>query len=99
LNHGSRKGRHGFSEKGELVKSSNAFNTSGTSPTEKPAFDFVVRDEGTIWLFTPQTPAAFEFLSEHIHDAMYFGSSLAVDHRCVEGLLAGLAEHNLTAVR
>src|SRR5208337_4986425 len=53
-------------------------------------FDFVVRDEGTIWLFTPLTRAALQFLSEHIQeDAQYFGDSLAVDHRCVEGLLHG----------
>jgi hypothetical protein len=61
--------------------------------------DFVVRDEGTIWLFTPLTPAALRFLSEHIQDdAQYFGDSLAVDHRCVEGLLDGLQEHGLMAV-
>jgi hypothetical protein len=62
--------------------------------------DFVVRDEGTIWLFTPLTPAAVQFVSEHIQeDAQYFGDSLAVDQRCVEGLLHGLKEHGLKAVR
>jgi hypothetical protein len=62
--------------------------------------DFVVRDEGTIWLFTPLTPAALRFLSEHIQDdAQYFGDSLAVEHRCVESLLHGLQEHGLKAVR
>ena len=62
--------------------------------------DFVVRDEGTIWLFTPLTPAALQFLSEHIQEgAQYLGDSLAVDHRCVDGLLHGLQEHGLKAVR
>ncbi len=62
--------------------------------------DFVVRDEGTIWLFTPLTPSALQFLSEHIqNDAQYFGDSLPVDHRCVEGLLRGSQEHGLKAVR
>ena len=53
--------------------------------------DFVVRDEGTIWLFTPLTPSALQFLSEHIQDdAQYFGDSLVVEHRYVEDLLLGL---------
>jgi hypothetical protein len=82
------------------VKSSSTFHTSGSSPTEKPVFDFAVRDEGTIWLFTPQTAAAFDFLSEHIQeDAQYFGDSLAVEHRYVYDLLVGLREHGLKAVR
>jgi hypothetical protein len=99
-NHGSRKGRNGFSEKGEPVKSSNTFHTSGSSPTEHPVFDFVVRDEGTIWLFTPLTPVASQFLFDHIHeDAQYFGPSLAVEHRYVYDLLVGLREHGLRAVR
>lgn len=58
--------------------------------------DFVVRDEGTIWLFTPLTPRALQFLSEYIQeDAQYFGDSLAVEHRYVEGLLHGLREHGM----
>jgi hypothetical protein len=62
--------------------------------------DFVVRDEGTIWLFTPLTPPALQFLSEYIQeDAQYFGDSLAVEHRYVEALLNGLQEHGLKAVR
>jgi hypothetical protein len=62
--------------------------------------DFIVRDEGTIWLFTPLTPAAFEFLADHIQsDAHYFGQSLAVEHRFVYDLLIGLREHGLKAVR
>jgi hypothetical protein len=62
--------------------------------------DFLVSDEGTIWLFSPVTPAAFEFLSEHIEeDALYFGTSLAVEHRFVYDLLIGLREHGLRAAR
>jgi hypothetical protein len=62
--------------------------------------DFNVLDEGTIWLFTPLTPLAFEFLSEHIQEgAQYLGPSLAVGHRHVYDLLIGLREFGLTAVR
>jgi hypothetical protein len=62
--------------------------------------DFVVRDEGTIWLFTPLTPAALRFLCEHIQeDAQYFGDSLVVEHRCVEGLLVGMKELGRSSTR
>jgi hypothetical protein len=62
--------------------------------------DFIVRDEGTICLFTPLTPTALQFLSEHIQgDAQYFGDSLAVEHRFVYDLLIGLREHGLKAAR
>lgn len=78
----------------------DSFVASGNSPTEKRIFDFAVYDEGTIWLFAPQTPAAFEFLSKHIQeDAHYFGDSLAVEHRFVYDLLIGLREYGLKAVR
>jgi len=78
----------------------DSFVASGNSPTAKPVFDFVVHDEGTVWLFTPLSPAAFDFLSQHIqHDAQYFGPSLAVEHRYVYDLLIGLREHGLRAVR
>jgi hypothetical protein len=61
--------------------------------------DFIVRDEGTIWLFTPQSESASEFLRDHIEDeAQYFGTSLVVSHNYVDGLLVGLKEHGLSAV-
>jgi hypothetical protein len=76
----------------------DSFVASGSSPTERPFFDFRVHDEGTIWLFTPLTPAAFEFLADHVQsDAQYFGPSLAVEHRFVYDLLIGLREHGLKA--
>lgn len=78
----------------------DSFVASGSSPTENRGFDFVVRDEGTIWVFAPQSPAALQFLSEHIQEgAQYFGESLVVEHRYVYDLLIGLREHGLRAVR
>jgi hypothetical protein len=62
--------------------------------------DFVVRDESSVWLFTPLTLAALQFLSECIQpDAQYFGDSLVVEHRHVYDVLIGLREHGLRAVR
>jgi hypothetical protein len=77
----------------------NSVNETRQEVQAVRSIDFVVRDEGTIWLFTPLTPSALRFLSEHIQDdAQYFGDSLAVEHRFVDGLLHGLAEHGLKAV-
>jgi hypothetical protein len=74
---------------------SDSFVASGNSPTQSSP-DFAVRSEGTIWLFEPQPPAAFAFLSEHIQDdAQYFGPSLVVNHSCVYDLLIGLRKHGL----
>jgi hypothetical protein len=102
LNHGQRKAGDGLESSPPVItsRSSNPPRSSSSSPTENPVFDFAVRDEGTIWLFTPQTAAAFDFLSEHIQeDAQYFGYSLAVEHRFVHDLLVGLRDHGLEAVR
>ena len=72
----------------------------GKKSKRSDVIDFVVRDEGTVWLFTPLTPAALQFLSKHIQDdAQYFGDSLVVEHRYVEDLLLGLTEQGLKAVR
>jgi hypothetical protein len=78
----------------------NPTNETRQEVQEVSRFDFAVRDEGTIWLFTPQTAAAFDFLTDHIQpDAIYFGPSLIVEHRFVYDLLIGLREHGLRAVR
>jgi hypothetical protein len=72
---------------------------STTPEVQTPNHDFVARSEGTIWIFTPLSHAASEFLSEHIQeDAQYFGSSLCVEHRFVYDLLIGIREHGLRAV-
>jgi hypothetical protein len=78
----------------------NSANLTRQEVQEVSRFDFEVRDEGSIWLFTPVSPSAFDFLSEHIQPgAQYFGDSLAVEHRFVYDLLIGLREHGLRAVR
>jgi hypothetical protein len=62
--------------------------------------DFVVRPEGSIWLFTPQSPNALSFLAEFIsEDAIYWGPSLVCEHRYVYDLLVGLRHHGLTTER
>jgi hypothetical protein len=78
----------------------NSINNTRQEVQAVRRIDFIVRDEGSIWLFTPLSPAALRFRSEKIQeDAQYFGDSLVVEHRYAYGLLIGLREHGLTAVR
>src|SRR5882762_8416537 len=84
-NHGSRNGRNGLeSRPGVILKSKT------TSP------DFSIEGEGcfcTVYLLRPLTPAAFEWIEQHIpEDAQRLGNAIAVEHRYIgpiaEGILA-----------
>ena len=65
---------------------------SGSSPTP----DFSIEGEGhfcTVYLLVPLTPAAFDWIEEHIPgDAQRLGTAVAVEHRYIgpiaEGILA-----------
>lgn len=73
--------------------------TDGTPTicTPRKTSDFHVRDEGTIWLFTPLTAAANEFISEHVEeDALFYAGSLVVEHRYVVDLVDGILDEGLT---
>lgn len=58
--------------------------------------DFVVRDAGTLLLFSPLTPAARTFIEEHVvGEVTWFGNALVCERRfglpLAEGILsAGL---------
>jgi hypothetical protein len=78
----------------------NSINNARQEVQAVRRVDFLVRDEGTIWLFTPLTPAALQFLSKQVQeDAQYFGDSLPVEHRYVSDRIVGLRDHNLKVVR
>lgn len=48
----------------------------------------------SVYLITPLTPECNDWLKENVsEDAPYLGRSLAVDHRYVEDLVAGLREN------
>lgn len=50
--------------------------------TDTTTTDIEIRNEGTIFLFTPCSPAGSEFLAEHApEDAQWFGPALVVEHR------------------
>ena len=47
----------------------------------------------SVYLITPLTTECGDWLRENVsEDAMYFGPSLAVEHRYVENLVLGLQE-------
>jgi hypothetical protein len=56
--------------------------------------DVLVRDEGTIFLFSPLTTRAREWIAEHV-DAQWFGDSLVVEHRYARALAAGMQQDDL----
>ena len=54
-------------------------------------FDVLVRNEGSIFMVNPMTPAAKEWISEHIpDDAQYFGRALIVEHRYIDDIIEGM---------
>lgn len=59
--------------------------------------DFTVRNEGSIFLLTPQTDAAREWADEHLpDDAMTFGPSTVVEHRYIGAIVDGIQGDGLT---
>lgn len=53
--------------------------------------DVFVSNEGSIFLLTPMSDKAREWISEHIPEgAMYMGRALVVEHRYVEDIVAGM---------
>jgi hypothetical protein len=75
------------------------FTKSGSSPGTKPQADFSLFYDSpfpTVYLLTPLSSAARAFLDQHISDnATYLGPSLAVEHRFLHPLLAGIDEAGL----
>jgi|SRR5581483_4050698 len=63
--------------------------------------DFTVQNEGTIYLLTPHTDAAREWVQEHIETddwsigPQHFGDSIAVDHRYIADIVRGIQADGL----
>jgi hypothetical protein len=51
----------------------------------------------SVYLITPLTPECGDWLKDNVsEDAMYFGLSLAVEHRYLKNLILGLQEHGFS---
>lgn len=58
--------------------------------------DFTVRDEGSIFLLTPETPEADAWVAEHLpEDAMRFGKAVVIEHRYVSDIVDGIQADGL----
>ena len=78
----------------------NAFQTSGTSPTSEARPDFRCENHGTVFLLRPLSPASFAWIESHLpSDRITFGNAVAVDHRCIWAILAGLQDDGLVVSR
>ncbi len=64
--------------------------------------DFSIEGEGrfcSIYLLRPLTSAAFEWIDEHIpEDAQRLGNAIAVEHRYIGAIAAGIISDGLVVV-
>ncbi len=52
--------------------------------------DFLLQDEGSIFLLTPLTDAASCWVTEHVDpDALAWAGGIVVEHRFIEEIVAG----------
>jgi hypothetical protein len=80
--------------------SSNNGNNDWFGPTSdivnKVPPDVLVRNEGTVFLFTPLTLAATNWICANVQpNAQWFGASLVVEHRYAADLAAAMREAGL----
>lgn len=55
--------------------------------------DFSIDNQGTIFLVQPNNEAAKQWLADNVEDgAQWFSSSLVVEHRYIQDLVAGMRE-------
>lgn len=60
--------------------------------------DFAVANHGSIHLLIPRTEEAREWVELHLpDDAQRLGDAVAVEHRYIEPILAGIEHDGLTA--
>jgi len=83
----------------------DAFKTNGASPPqdaqthERPVeqpIDFTVANHGSIFLLTPQSPAAAEWLEENLpEDRQTWGDAVVVEHRLIYDIVLGAVADGL----
>jgi hypothetical protein len=59
--------------------------------------DLLVRDEGSIYLLVPVTPAGQEWVDENLPaDAPTWGTAIAIEHRYIADIVNGAIADGLT---
>jgi hypothetical protein len=88
-NHGQRKAGNGSRKPGPDV----------IQKSRKPIPDFSIEGEGrlcSVYLLRPLTPAAFDWIEEHIpEDAQRLGNAIAVEHRYIGAIAEGILADGL----
>jgi hypothetical protein len=100
------KNTHGFSSPLSAEKTgpeseaplTDANKQSGSSPTP----DFSIEGEGrfcSVYLLRPLTPAAFDWIEEHIpEDAQRLGNAVAIEHRYIGAIASQILAEGLRIV-
>lgn len=57
----------------EIIRADDAVDELGP--------DFTIENHGTLFLFTPLTPAAREWINENVEEPRFWGNALVVEHR------------------
>jgi hypothetical protein len=58
--------------------------------------DFIVSDEGSVFIFTPLTPAAREWVAEFLPEgAMRWAGPVVVEHRYISDIISGARRDGL----
>lgn len=58
--------------------------------------DFTVSNEGSIFLLTPLTQAAKDWVEEHLpEDRQSFGGAVVIEHRYISDIVAGIQAYGL----
>ena len=61
-----------------------------------PEHDFEVSDEGSIFIFTPISNAAFQWCYKHLpEDCPRWGVGFAIEHRFIDAIVEGAKRDNL----
>ena len=73
----------------------NAFQSSGTSPTEIGP-DFYCENHGSVFLLSPVTQSGQSWIEKNLpSDAQWFGNGVAVEHRHIWAILEGIQNDGL----
>jgi hypothetical protein len=78
----------------------NALVSSGVSPAEGVAPDFVCENHGSIFLLRPHSPAAFLWIHENLPaDRQMWGTAVVISHSCIWAILGGIQEAGMVVAR
>src|SRR5258708_785534 len=67
------------------------WRTMATKTTKVREIDFIVRNEGPIFLLQPLTDAGREWIADHIpEDSQTWGDSTAIEHRYISDIVQGI---------